>query len=470
MYYSANNQFRDVGRKGVVTVMALAALIILVVISATMATQGFLELRKSDSLSRSTQARLSAESGMAYMTQALRQVRLSNDVSASTFMDELHAALSDLLATTSSSGLTVTKVGQIVRVSEIQLPEMCFSSEFTLDASADPPSTRMTVTGRSGNVVRRVAVTYACVGKRSSVFDFGVASRGKIVISGNASLLGVNDTSEASILSTRDEPVAIQAGGSAFIDGDLYVTGNDVDYVYLKGGGISIGGTSDLYEILHDHVYLGTQEPDFPEIDTARFIPMAVNLVDSSTDLNGGNTFDNIRIAAGTDPHFPSDTVINGIMYIEAPNYVTFAGQTTINGLIVTQDASGTDINDCQIDFRGTSSAPGVAALPDTSEFAEIKTHTGTVILAPGFGVSFRGASNSINGLIAADKLEFLGNSNISGDVTGSIIGLGDYELTLQGNSTIRISRPSSTMLPAGFKHTFGLEPQGGTYSEPVSP
>lgn len=32
-----------------------------------------------------------------------------------------------------------------------------------------------------------------------------------------------------------------------------------------------------------------------------------------------------------------------------------------------------------------------------------------------------RGASNSINGLIAADKLAFLGNSNISGDIAGSI-------------------------------------------------
>jgi len=90
------------------------------------------------------------------------------------------------------------------------------------------------------------------------------------------------------------------------------------------------------------------------------------------------------------------------------------------------------------------------------------------VILAPGFGVSFRGSSNSINGLIAADRLSFLGNSNISGDVAGSIIGLSDYELNLKGNATIRISRPDSASLPAGFKHPFGLEPQAGTYTEPV--
>ncbi len=468
MNYPLRSLSCDTGRKGVASILALAVLTILVAISATMATQSFLEFRKSDSLSRATQARLSAESGMAYMTKVVRDIRLSNDVDATTFMDEFHTALSELLAPMSNAGVTVTKVGQTVQVSEVELPNVCFSCEFTLDTSADPPSTRMTVTGRSGDFVRQTAVTYACVGKRSSVFDFGVASRGKIVISGSASLLGVNGAYEASVLSTREHPVAIEAGGHAFIDGDLYVTGDDVDYVYLKGGGLSIGGTSDYDEILNDHVYVGTQEPDFPEIDTDQFIPLAVNLIDSSTNLNGGNTYSNIRIAAGTDPHFPSDTVINGVMYVEAPNCVTFAAQTTINGLVVTEDGAGTDIDDCQIDFRGASSAPGVEALPDTSEFAAIKTHTGTVILAPGFGVSFRGSSNSINGLIAADRLSFLGNSNISGDVAGSIIGLSDYELNLKGNATIRISRPDSGSLPAGFKHPFGLEPQADTYSEPV--
>ena len=380
MSCTANNQSHDVGRKGVASILALAALVLLAVISATMATQGFLEFRKSDSLSRATQARLSAESGMAYMTQIVRQVHLPNEVSSNTFMSEFQAALSELLAPMSNSGVRVTRIGQTVQISEIELPDVRFSCEFTLDATASPPSTRMTVTGRSGDFVRKAAVTYACVGKRSAIFDFGVASRGKIIISGNASLLGVNDTSEASVLSTRGEPVAIQAGGSAFIDGDLYVTGDDVDYVYLKGGGLTIGGTSDYDEILSEHVYLGTEEPDFPVIDTDQFIPLAVNLVDSSTNLNGGNTYNNIRIAAGTNPHFPSDTIINGIMYIEAPNIVTFAAQTTINGLIVTEDASGSDIDDCQINFRGASSAPGVEALPDTSEFATIKTHTGTVI------------------------------------------------------------------------------------------
>ena len=326
----------------------------------------------------------------------------------------------------------------------------------------------MIVTGKSGEFKRYASIKCATVGKRSAIFDFGVASRGKIIISGSATLQGKNDSSEACVLSTREQPVAIMAGGHATIGGDLYVTGDDVDYVYLQGSGLSIGGTSDVYEIFRNHVYLGTEEPDFPPIDTSPFIPLAVNVVDSTTDLNGGNVFNNIIVKAGTDPQFPADTVINGVMYVEAPNHVTFAGSTTINGLIVTEDASTRPIADCTIDFRGSSSAPGVAALPDTEEFAAVKKETGTVLLAPGFDVSFRGNTNSINGLIAADKLSFIGNSNISGEVYGSIIGLKDNELCLKGNAEITINRPSETELPAGFHHPYGLVLLASSYSEPV--
>ncbi len=460
-------EYAYTSRKGIVSVIALAALTVLIVISATIATQSFLELRKSDSLSRAARAQLSAESGISYMTLVLREIRLPDDVDATTFMDEFHAALSELLAPMNSSGVTVTRVGQAVLVSEIQLPRGSFACEFAMDTSVNPPSARLTVTGRDGSFVRRVAVTYACVGKRSSIFDFGVASRGKIVITGSAILEGVNDVSEASVLTTKADPMAILAGGHATITGDLYVTGSDVDSVYLQGGGVSIGGETDIEIILRDHVFLGTQEPEVPEIDTARFIPLATSVIDATTDLSVA-TFDNILIKAGANPSFPADAVLNGIVYVEAPNKVTFTGSAVVNGLIVTEDAFAENIDDCQIDFRGASSIPGVGALPNTDEFAQIKKYTGTSILAPGFGVTFGGATNSIGGMIAADQLSFRGASNISGEATGLVLGLKDLELNFSGNVTLSLKRQDSSVLPAGFKHPFGLEPQASTYSEPI--
>ena len=468
MAHLARNWMSDGRRRGVAAILALGVLVILVVLTAAMAAQGFMEMKKSDSLRRANQARMAAEGGLGYMTAVLREVHLPSDVSEATFLTELQAALETELAGMNDSGVAVTRYGQTLSVSEIALPDGAFSCAVGMDTSANPPSACLTVTGRCDEFTRRTAVTFACVGKRSAVFDFGVASRGKIVINGSAEITGVNDSGEACVLSTREQPVAIAAGGHAMISGDLYVTGEDVDYVYIKGGGISIGGSSDISEIFDEHVFLGTEEPDFPEINTAQYLPLAVHLVDASTDLSGTQTFNNIRIAAGTDPHFAAGTVLNGVVYVESPNVVTFTGQTTINGMIVTEDATG-NLADCQIEFKGTASAPGVDALPDTEEFAEIKKHTGTVILAPSFGITMRGATNSINGLIAADQVNFIGNSNISGDLTGSIIGLKDNEMSLTGNSTIRIARPDDeNSLPAGFEHPYGLVPQAGTYSEPV--
>ncbi len=47
------------------------------------------------------------------------------------------------------------------------------------------------------------------------------------------------------------------------------------------------------------------------------------------------------------------------------------------------------------------------------------------------------------------------------------ILGLKDEQMTLTGNSTIKINRDGMVDLPAGFKHPVYLEPNLGTYSEP---
>jgi len=300
------------------------------------------------------------------------------------------------------------------------------------------------------------------------VFDYGIASRGKIYVSGSALVRGVNSPTEASVLSMRTEPVAIEAGGHATITGDLYVTGDNADYVLLSGNGLSIGGASDIEDILRNHVFLDVQGADFPEIDAAPFLPFVTGLIDSATNLVNGGTFTNVRVKAGTNPTFGNDTVINGVLYVEAPNTVTFGAKATVKGIIVTQDGSSLPPDSCQIDFKAQASAPGVGALPTTSEFAALRALSGTILLAPGFGVTFRGNSNSINGTIAADQISFNGDSSISGSINGVILGLKDTQMTLRGNTTIQISRPSSSHPPAGFKHPIGLYMDSASYSEPV--
>ncbi len=191
-------------------------------------------------------------------------------------------------------------------------------------------------------------------------------------------------------------------------------------------------------------------------------MPLAVNVIDANTNLSAG-VYNNIRIAAGTNPDFTSDVVLNGVVYVEAPNIVRFRGQTTINGLIVTQDKD-LPLELCQLDFAGGVHANGVELLPDTSEFTAVKEYTGSFIIAPGFGAVFSGNFGTVNGAIAADQLTFAGTAE--GTVNGTVIGLEDLPTMLGGNVIIRVNREGDGSTAAGFLESFALIPQPESYSE----
>ncbi|MDP7163485.1 MAG: hypothetical protein QF792_08340, partial [Phycisphaerae bacterium] len=312
------------------------------------------------------------------------------------------------------------------------------------------------MTGTSGIATRTVGIDFNTASKSSGVFSLGVASRGKIIVRGNFKIDGVNSPAEAGMFSSSSEVVAIEARGNPNIGGDLFVTSGSTGSIYIQGNA-EVGGESDIYEIYEHHVHLNTEKPEFPEIDATPFASMTTAIIDGSTNLNGNLVFNNLCIKAGTNPDFHGNLVLNGIVYVEVPNKVSFHGNTDVNGFIVTQDASALNIEDNQIEFRGNIHLIGVEVLPDTPKFAEVKEQAGTALLAPGFGITFRGTNKGINGTIAADQLTFRGNSIVGGQMTGTILGLKDLEMDLRGNTKILVNHEVGDMAPAGFKHSLDL-------------
>ena len=453
--------------RGMAFVLALVFLTTFAAVAVVIASASLLELKKSGNASRILKARLAAEGGLALVGHVLGDVRLPWDVTAETLMDEVHAALGARLDGTGAlAGQVVSKTGDVVTIPQIDLGDSSISCTLTPTTDGETPGCWLTVTGSYGSVSRRVAAILVCGPRPSSIFDHAVVSRGPIAISGNAHVFGKSSADEGSVLSASLEPVAIEAGGHATISGDLYITADDVSQVDLSGGGLSIGGSSDIDEILRHHVHPKTEMPEFSETNTDLFADLPTSVIDANTDLDGTNVYTNVRVKAGTDPQFTSDTVINGVMYVESPNKILFTASTIINGIIVTDGGDSQPLSECQIDFRGHTTAPGVEALPDTAEFADIKKLTGTILLAPGFDVTFRGATNAINGTIAADKLSLCGNMDISGSLTGTILGLSEHPVTLQGNTSIRVDHADTNPIPVGFKHPIGLSLLGSSYVE----
>ncbi|MBL7132994.1 MAG: hypothetical protein ISS78_02745, partial [Phycisphaerae bacterium] len=250
--------------------------------------------------------------------------------------------------------------------------------------------------------------------------------------------------------------------GGAVIAGDLTVVGDS--YIAISGSP-SLGGTTDP-ELMGQHIHSLSATPQVPTVDLEPLAALATNVVDSSTSTSSpGLTFSNIRIASSTNPTFGSDVVINGMTYVEAPNIVSFAGKTTINGMVVTED-SDNPIESCQLSFSAQVEAYGVETLPDIPEFDQVRQETGTFILAPGFAVTFSGQFSAISGTIAADQLTFTGQAE--GIVKGAVIGLGDYPTSLDGIVEIRVDRLNAYPDPAGFVKTIALEVDPASYRELV--
>ena len=457
-------------RNGIAYVFALVMLSLLTSLAVAMMAGANLNLRRGENLQHSLSAQLSAESGLQFLILCLEDVRMPADTDAETFMANLAGKLAGKLEGTANLGSgTVYLSGAMIWIPAITVGVTTFScSVAAIEPDGDgTPRCRLSATGTSGLAPRTVCVDLRLTPKPANAFDYGIASRGSIYVSGNATISGMNSPDEANVLSASDEGIAISVGGSATIEGDLFLTADGEDSIYLSGGGLSVGGTSDIDEILANHVHRPPDEPEFPEIDLTPFVSLATSVIDSDTDLTGpGLVFNNVRVAAGTNPEFMNDTVINGILYIEVPNKVTFKSKATINAIIVTEDASELEIADHQLDFKGQVTARGVGDHLVGEEFAAVKQHTGTIILAPGFGVTFRGGVNSINGTVAADQFAFRGNATIEGEVSGTILGLSQSDLVMQGNATIRVNRAKADPTPAGFVHYTGVSLVSGSYAE----
>ena len=456
-------------RHGIAYLFALVMLALMAAMSVGLMASTNLNLSRSQHMKDSLSAQLSAESGLQFMIMSFTKLRMPAATDSTTFMTELSEGLTSILdGTTNVSGQVVSYSGATISVPTITAGASSFTCSISVlvPDSEGTPCCRLTSTGSCGLASRTVSVEMRMVDVSADAFNYAIASKGGISVSGNATIAGLTSVDDGNILSVSQDAFAISLGGSATVGGDLYLTADGEDSVYLQGGGLSVGGESDIAEIVENHVHRLPEDPDFPELDLTPFAALATTVIDSSTNLDGpGLVVNNARIVAGTNPEFKQDTEINGILYIESPNTVVFKAKTVLNAIIVTEDATGLP-GPNTLDFKGQVTAPGVAALPDTPEFEAVKAQGGTIILAPGFDVQFRGSVNSINGTIAADQFSFLGNSNISGEVAGSIIGLSSKDLVMQGNATILINGQDADDTPAGFIHFKGVGVITDTYAE----
>ncbi len=427
-----SRRLHDRNRTGVALVLALLFLSIFAALAVVFATVGDLSLHTSHNFRLATDARLAAESGLAYCVYVLESQSLPKSADGQEMLNSLATALSGQLnGTANLGGQSVSYDGTTIVVPAIAVDDgASFHAEITVTAGK---TLLLTVVGQvpaayapSGVVARTVSVEVEAGAEAG--FGYGMFAKGPVGIGENFDYIGANDSSEASLFSAADG-VAISVD-SGSIDGDVII--------YQPTATVSVGAT------VGGDIYRSSVLPN-PQIDPSVFEPFATTIVDASWSFSSG-TFTNIRIRPGTNPEFGNDVVIRGVMYIEAPNRVTFTNNCTITGVIVSEDpGEGASAADHFVYFKNNLTVHGFEELPDDTadgghdEFPVLRTMGGSAFLLPGFRLEFKNNFSSLSGTVAAH--EIIAKNNLAGTVYGSIIVLGNGGLIFKNNSTITIDR-----------------------------
>jgi hypothetical protein len=300
------------------------------------------------------------------------------------------------------------------------------------------------ITGSAGSARKEISVNYNFVTLDSGVFDFALVTKGPLSLSGLADIGSTDLSIYASVyiegygVSGNDLTMASRT----IIAGDVFIANPYATYS-VSG---SVGGAygSDV----NDHIHIGVPEIAFPTPDPEHFRQYATGPEILSGTKPSHAVFNNCSIKAGSSVTFADDTTINGILYIESPATVTFAGKVTVNGIIA-GDGELTD-------YDGTSylNFSGQVIHNDTSkligsQFDQIKKETGTFLCAPGFEINFSGLYVTINGAVAGSGFSFSGQ--FGGIVNGTIIDYSRDTMTMVGQPSLIFNRSGRHGNPAGF-------------------
>ena len=331
--------------------------------------------------------------------------------------------------------------------------------QFTITNLGDR-KVRVTSTGHNtyasaATGLRTVRLDFELQQKPSTIFQYGIATRGTVSTSGSTSLLGQPNPDKGSVLSVNtNDPTPVKIGGKE-ISGDISVVNPNANVV-VSGG--SVGGSTSASDIQANHVHKGVDDPEFPTLDTSMFIPYATNKY-----TPGKGTYSNIIIPPNTNPSFSAGTQLKGVIYVKTPNRVSFSGNTSIQGVIVT-DTTGQvgNLNTNTVTFQGGFDAKGVETLDPS--YGDLRNLSGSFMIMPGFSLSFAGNFNATAyGTIVVDKASMTGSAIIT--LHGSLIIMSDTPMTMQGNSQLTAG-DNALAFPAGLRFSNYYVAIPSTYDE----
>ena len=445
--------------QGSVLILALIFIAVFAAMAAALSAISGANVQLADNYSRADTTRCSAESGLEVMRYWLSQVVLT--AAPEERFNELETILSSQLPANLASRLT--RDGPTMRITDVPLLSSKGQSFTAVLTAIDVNNIELGITGRYGSLDRKVTSGFVLAQRADNVFDFGIATKGPLSLTGNVEFEGYTIAVACNAYIDCDTQPALSVIGNCDIGGEVSLRNSNAD-LFLRGD-YTIGG--DEGEAALTHVHKGVTPSEFPPMNPDPFFTYATGEYGhtlSAEDPTSGASYDNLHIPPGRNPSFSGTTTLQGVVFIETPNVVTFSGNVIIKGIIVTNGSSTDNSGANQINFTGNVTSHPIGELLHEAKFEGLHSQTGTFLLAPGFKASFGGNFGTLAGAIAANGLCFYGNAG--GIVDGSVINYSDTPLEMTGNSDLRIDRTTREKMPAGFMSRTVLQYDASSYSE----
>ncbi len=447
-------------RPGTALIVSMIFVLIFSALAVSLATVSGTNVQLANNQRQVNYALTSAQSGLEVLRYYLTGLKVPGSVQP---VDRLSAVAATLNSAgfsasynSSNRTLTVPASGTVtINTSSNQ----SFCATMICDADNDTVVADIIGTGRN-EVTRKLRVTFNFENVGNSVFDFGIATKGPLRTHGSIEIEGLNERVEASVyIESLNSILALEMIGKSSIAGDVSIV-NPLGVADV-GNSSSVGGETGTNA--EDHVFIGAPPSDFPTPNPAEFAPFVQNIFIPGTTPTSNVTLQNMRIPANANPSFSGNVIIEGVLFIEPPNAVTFNGNTQITGVIVANGSLDVPSSGNSVQFLGTVDSHDINQLPDEG-FAGLKEKQGTFLLAPGFSTSFSGNFATINGVIAASGISFSGNAG--GTINGSVVNYSDAQMTLDGNTDLIFNRSGADANPPGFGPSKVLRFQPISYSE----
>lgn len=452
------------GPKGSVLVLSLMFLAMFSALAAAMAGMSGANVQIAENQRKLDNTRACAESGLEIVRYWMNKVEISGTTAPADRFARLATSLQSGLIASGALNIALTSTSSTITIPSVTLNSDLGQSFSAVLTKIDNDNVRLDVTGRYGSLNRTIRSNYAFGTRANTVFDFGVASKGPLSLAGNVELEGVNIEVESNAyIESMKTLLSLAIIGNSHIAGEVKIV-NPLALVHLQGGKAGIGGETGSAAM--EHVKIGVAPCEFPEMNPSVFEPYATRLLTAADSTSANATYENLRIPAGMNPSFSGKVTLKGVVYIEAPNVVTFSGGVDVTGIIVTNGDPEDNSAANRLVFTGNVTGHPITELPNQTQFAGLQSQKGTFIMAPGFHVGFGGSFTTLSGAIAANGIELWGNAG--GTINGSIVNYSDAQMTLQGNTDLYFNRSGLDEVPAGFVPQLVLYYDSSSYSEVV--